>query len=172
MEICLDFNYDDDVVDLYKQSLEHEYTNEFRINPRTFTREQVANRLYDISKTKAKNGLDLHGILKAYIDNNLVAICFPREILPHEYDTFSLKPINNYNRLSGIFVNPEYRGQGIAYEIAKWFVDKYKFILWTADVNNNSSIKVAQKLNLTEIKENDIIGSNENVLYTVKVFSN
>jgi GNAT superfamily N-acetyltransferase len=172
MEIKLDFDYDEDVVELYHQCINFEFTAEFINNPRTLDKDQVRNRLYEISKSKQKNGYELHGILKAYVDGKLAAISFPRQILPAEYDKFSLKAVNKYHRLSGIFVDPEFRGQGIALKVVQWFIDKYKFILWTAHTTNYSSIKTAQKANLTEIKERDVVNDEGEVLFRTKVFSN
>ena len=172
MEIKLDFEYDEEVVDLYHQCINFEFTTEFVNNPRTLNREQVKNRLYEISKSKQKNGFELHGILKVYVDGVLAAISFPRQILPAEYDKFSLKAINEYHRLSGIFVHPDFRGQGLVVKVIKWFIEKYKFILWTAHTTNYASIKAAQKAGLNEIKERDVVNDQGEVVFTTKVFSN
>lgn len=172
MEIRLDFEYDEDVVDLYHQSIHHEFTNEFTANPRTLSKEQVENRLFEVCKSKNKNGFDLHGILKVYVDNKLAAISFPRKILANEYDKFGLKAINEYHRLSGIFIHEDFRGQGLVGKIAQWFIEKYKYILWTAHTTNYSSIKAAQKLGLTEIKERDVLDPEGEILFRTKVFSN
>ena len=86
MEIVLDFNFNEDVVDLYHQSINYEFTSEFNQNPRQLNKEQVRNRLYEVSKSKTKNGFELHGILKVLVDGKLAAISFPRKILSKEYD--------------------------------------------------------------------------------------
>ena len=171
MEIVLDFEYDEEVVELYNQALQNEFTAETRGTNKTFTLEQVRNRLYECKKSKQKNGFDLEGICKVIINNRLAAICFPRKVLSTEYDKYSLNPINNYYRLSGIYVDPDFRGQGISGQLIQWLIDKYKFILWTADVNNYSSIKAAQKAGLNEIKNYDVMRDEEH-LYTLKIFSN
>ena len=106
------------------------------------------------------------------VDGKLAAISFPRKILSKEYDMFSLNPINEYHRLSGIFLNEEFRGQGLSLKIIQWFIDKYKFILWTTHINNYSSIKVANKAGLTEIKERVTYNDKQEPLFTTKVFSN
>ena len=172
MEIVLDFNFNEDVVDLYHQSINYEFTSEFNQNPRQLNKEQVRNRLYEVSKSKTKNGFDLHGILKVMVDGKLAAISFPRKILSKEYDMFSLNPINEYHRLSGIFLNEEFRGQGLSLKIVQWFIDKYKFILWTTHVTNHASIKVANKAGLNEIKERVTYNDKQEPLFTTKVFSN
>ena len=50
MEIVLDFNFNEDVVDLYHQSINYEFTSDFNQNPRQLNKEQVRNRLYEVSK--------------------------------------------------------------------------------------------------------------------------
>lgn len=172
MEFTLDFDYDEDVINLYHQALTNEYTSETRLSGAKFSLEQTRNRLHETQKSKSKNGFDLHGILKVKVDGELAAISFPRKVIASEYDRYDLKPTKEYHRLSGIFVNPEFRGQGIALKIVEWFVDHFKFILWTADENNASSIKVAAKANLDEITTVDIRSQNGEFLYMLKVFSN
>lgn len=172
MEIVLDFEYNEDVVELYSDALENEFTAETRASGTTFTIDQVRNRLHECQKSKQKNGYELEGILKVYVDNKLAAISFPRRVLSSEYDKYSLNPLNNYYRLSGIFVSPDFRGQGISQQIIQWFIDKFKFILWTADSNNYSSIKAAQKAQLNEIKEYDVLKESGEFFYRLKVFSN
>ncbi len=172
MEFALDFKYDEDVVALYHKSINYEYTSEFTDDLRQLTEEQVRNRLLEVSKSKSKNGFDLHGILKVYVDNKLAAISFPRKVLSSEYDRFSLNPINEYHRLSGIFVHEDFRGQGIAGKITEWFIERYKYILWTAHTTNLSSIKAAQKAGLKEIKERDVLKASGEYNFSTKVFSN
>ena len=172
MEIVLDFNYNEETIDLYHQSINHEFTTEFSQDPRVLDRDQVANRLMEVSKSKQKNGFELHGILKVFVDGRLAAISFPRQILSKEYDSFGLNPMNQYHRLSGIFVHPDFRGQGLANKIIEWFKAKFKFILWTAHTSNHSSIKAARKANLVEIKERTVFNKNDEVLFVTKVFSN
>ena len=175
MEIRLDFDYDDDVAELYHQAINYEFTSEFRAQPRLLTLDQVKTRLHEISKSKVKNGYDIHGILKVYINNKLAAISFPRQLIPSEYDDYSLKATKEYHRLSGIFIHDDYRGQGLGLKVLQWFIEKYKFVLWTADLNNHGSIKVAQKAQLNEIKEVDVfakIDEEEKLLYSLKIFAN
>lgn len=172
MEFILDFDYDESVVDLYHEALANEYTSETRLSGAKFSRAQTENRLHETQKSKSKNGFDLHGILKVKVDGELAAICFPRKILSSEYDKYKLNPLNDYHRLSGIYVNPEFRGRGIALKIVEWFIDHFKFILWTADENNLSSIKVANKANLTKTTELDVKDQNEEYRYRLHVFSN
>lgn len=172
MEIALDFNYDEDVVKLYHQSINFEFTAEFIHEPRQLSMEQVRTRLYEISKSKQKNGFDLHGILKVYVDGKLAAISFPRKINADEYTKFGLKAINEYHRLSGIFVNGDFRGKGLVLKIAEWFISKFKFILWTCHTDNFASIKSAQRAGLTEIMERDVTNNDGEVLFRTKVFSN
>ena len=172
MEIVLDFGFDEDVVKLYHQSINFEFTAEFIHAPRQLNMDQVRTRLEEISKSEQKNGFDLHGILKVYLDGKLAAISFPRKINADEYTKFGLKPINKYHRLSGIFVDPEFRGKGLILKIAQWFISKYKFILWTCHTDNYASIKSAGRAGLIEIMERDVTNGQGEVLFRTKVFSN
>lgn len=172
MEFILDFDYDQAMVELYHQALAHEYTSETRLSGTVFTLEQTRNRLYEASKSKSKNGFDLHGFLKVKVDGQLAAISFPRKIIASEYDKYNLNPINEYHRLSGIFVHPDFRGQGLALNIVEWFIGKFNHILWTADENNNSSIKVAEKANLEQRSIIDVKDNNDELVYRLKVFAN
>jgi len=172
MEFTLDFEYDQDAVALYHAALNHEFTSETRLTGARFTLEQTENRLYETKKSKKKNGFDLHGILKIKKDGQLAGICFPRKVIPSEYDRYSLDPTKEYHRLSGIFINPDFRGQGIALQAVEWFVDHFKYILWTADEANNASIKVAQKAQLKTLPSVDVRDENDEVRYRLNVFAN
>lgn len=174
MKIVLDFNYDKDVIDLYHESLQNEFTTEFRFRPEVkITRELTENRLLLIKRNYEKSGYKLHGILKVYIDNKLAAISFPRPLVDREYDTYNLPATKEYHRLGGIFINPEFRGQGIAGKLAEWLIDKYKNILWTADVSNSSSNKVATKQGLKFIKTHDVKNPNTGeTVYSLNVYTN
>ena len=172
MEFTLDFNYDEDVVALYNLALNHEFTSETRLTGTRFTLTQTENRLLETHKSKMKNGFDLHGILKIKKDGQLAGLCFPRKVIASEYDRYSLNPVNEYHRLSGIFVHPDFRGQGIAQQTIAWFVDHLKHILWTADESNSSSIKVATKANLKQLPSVDVRDQNDEVRYRLNVFAN
>ena len=148
MEFILDFDYDKSVVELYTESLANTFTDEGRLSGRKWVGEQIENRLYEVSKTRSKNGYDILGILKIKIDGRLAGLAFPREVTSKEYGEYDLNPINVYYRLSGIFIHPDFRGQGLAFKILQWFIDEKKYVLWTADTENNSSIRVAEKADL------------------------
>ena len=154
MEFILDFDFDKSVVELYTQALENTFTDEGRLSGRKWVGDQIENRLYEISKTRTKNGYDILGILKIKIDGQLAGLAFPREVSSKEYGEYDLNPINVYYRLSGIFIHPDFRGQGLAFKILQWFIDEKKYVLWTADTENGSSIRVAEKagLNLKSIQ--------------------
>lgn len=145
MEFILDFDFDKSVVELYTQALENTFTDEGRLSGRKWVGDQIENRLYEISKTRTKNGYDILGILKIKIDGQLAGLAFPREVISKEYGEYDLNPINVYYRLSGIFIHPDFRGQGLAFKILQWFIDEKKYVLWTADTENGSSIRVAEK---------------------------
>lgn len=172
MEFTLDFEYDQDVVRLYHAALNHEFTSETRLTGARFTLEQTENRLYETQKSKTKNGFDLHGILKIKKDGQLAGISFPRPLIPSEYDRYSLDPTKQYHRLSGIFINPDFRGQGIALKAIEWFIDHFQYILWTADESNTSSLKVAQKANLNLLPSVDVGEAHDKVRYRLNVFAN
>lgn len=173
MEFKLDFEYDEDVVKMYYDSLCTTFTNEGRTLGKTYTIEQTRTRLYESSKSKNKNGFDLLGFLKVYDDNNkLVALSFPRKVIPREYDLNMLSPLNDYYRLSGIYVSEEARGQGIALKTLQWFMEQFKFVLWTADEDNHSSIRVAEKANLKMTVKRPVLDPDGNYLFTVVAFSN
>lgn len=148
MEFILDFDFDKSVVELYTQALENTFTDEGRLSGRKWVGDQIENRLYEISKTRTKNGYDILGILKIKIDGQLAGLAFPREVTSKEYGEYDLNPINVYYRLSGIFIHPDFRGQGLAFKILQWFIDEKKYVLWTADTENSSSIRVAEKAGL------------------------
>lgn len=148
MEFILDFDFDKSVVELYTQALENTFTDEGRLSGRKWVGDQIENRLYEISKTRTKNGYDILGILKIKIDGQLAGLAFPREVSSKEYGEYDLNPINVYYRLSGIFIHPDFRGQGLAFKILQWFIDEKKYVLWTADTENGSSIRVAEKAGL------------------------
>ena len=59
MEFKIDFEYDEDVVKMYHDSLSTTFTNEGRTIGKSYTIEQTRNRLYESSKSKNKNGFDL-----------------------------------------------------------------------------------------------------------------
>ena len=172
MEFTLDFEYDKDVIALYHSALNHEFTSETRLTGARFNLEQTENRLYETQKSKAKNGFDLHGILKIKKDGQLAGICFPRKVIPSEYDRYSLDPTKEYHRLSGIFINPDFRGQNIALQTVQWFIGHFQYILWTADEANHASIKVAQKAKLKTLPSVDVLDAQEKVRYRLNVFAN
>lgn len=173
MEFKIDFEYDEDVVGMYHDSLSTTFTNEGRTIGKSYTIEQTRNRLYESSKSKNKNGFDLLGFLKVYNeDNKLVALSFPRKVTPEEYDINMLSPLNDYYRLSGIYVSEDARGQGIALQALEWYKDKFKFILWTADEENYSSIRVAEKGNLKMTVKRPVLDQDGNYSFTVVAFSN
>ena len=173
MEFILDFDYDKAVVDLYEQSLQNEFTTEDRITGRTWKGDQVENRLYEASKTRSKNGYDLLGFLKVKVDGKLAALCFPREVTSKEYGVYDLNPINAYYRLSGIFVHPDFRGQGIAKKVLEWFINEKKYVFWTADTENRASNRVAEKMGLKHISTQPVEHpTTKETLYELNVYIN
>lgn len=173
MEFVIDFEYDENVVKMYHASLGTVFTNEGRKFGREYTLEQTRNRLYEASKSKNKNGFDLLGFLKIYDDNNkLVGLSFPRKVIPSEYDINMLSTLHEYYRLSGIYIDEEARGQGIALKVLEWFKDKFEYVLWTADEENRSSIRVAEKAGLRMTVKRPVLDIEGNYLYTVAAFSN
>lgn len=172
MEFVIDFEYDEDVVKMYHASLCTTFTNEGRTLGRTYTLEQTRNRLYEASKSKTKNNFDLLGFLKVYDNNKLVALSFPRKVIPAEYDINMLSPLNDYYRLSGIYVDEEARGQGIALKALEWFREKFNWVLWTADEDNKASIRVAEKAGLKMTVKRPVLNKDGNYEFTVVAFSN
>ena len=172
MEFILDFTYDRSVVELYNESLQNTFTNEGRTSGRKWNLDQVEQRLKEASKTRSKNGFDLLGILKIKVDGKLAAICFPRELIGSEYGKYELNPINTYYRLSGIYVSDEFRGQGIALKVLNWFIEERKYVLWTADTNNRSSLRVAEKAGLIKTAEIPVYNNNDEHIYDIISYIN
>lgn len=149
MHVELDFEIDDELVDLYVGSLNNQYTREQRNQDLILTRDEASRRLYMIGKTKGRYGMTLLGILKLIDDNGkLIGLSFPRMLRPDEYATFDLNPIIDYYRLSGIYLSDQARGKGAGKFVACWFKNQYQHVVWTTHASNTPSIRTAKSAGL------------------------
>lgn len=144
--IKIDFNFDDEFVKLFFEASKNEFTI---VDEGQLTLEQVRDKLTECQRTNTFQDHSRLGFLKIYKDDTLVGLSVPRVITKKEHKVWCLPDDKTYYRMGMIFINEDYRGQGIAKEAAYQFKREYKNLLWTIDPSNTPSKKVATSIGLS-----------------------
>lgn len=143
--IKIDFNFDDDFVELFHKASLNEFTI---VNDGKLTLETARDVLVKCQETKKFQDHERLGFLKIYRNGILVGLSMPRVITKREHKVWNLPNDKTYYRMGMIFIDEQYRGQGIAKEAALLFKKDHDNILWTIDPENKSSKKVATFIGL------------------------
>lgn len=143
--IKIDFNFDDDFVELFHKATLHEFTI---VENGNLTLETARDVLIKTQRTKSFQGHERLGFLKIFKDGVLVGLSMPRVIAKREHKVWNLPNDKTYYRMGMIYIDEKYRGQGIAKKAAFEFQKDYNNILWTIDPANVASKKVAKAIGL------------------------
>lgn len=144
--IEIDFDYDDDFIELFLNACKHKYTI---VNDGKVTKKDIIQWCKEAKETEKFQNQKRLGFLKIYEGLTLVGMSVPREIRHEEHEVWNLDPMKVYYRMGMIYVDENHRGKGYAKQAAKDFKDKFENILWTIDVDNEASKKVAASIGLT-----------------------
>lgn len=143
--IEIDFDYDDDFIDLFLEACRNKYT---LVNGGELTRKDIIKICEETVETgKFQNETRL-GFLKIYDGLTLVGMSIPREIRHEEHKVWNLDPTKVYYRMGMIYLDENYRGNGYAKQAASEFKNIYENVLWTVHEDNIASKKVAEFIGL------------------------
>lgn len=145
ISIKIDFDFDDDYLEMFKRAGEHEYTT---VQEGKLSLEDIRKELEQGSPANKVFGNKRLGYLKVYDDDTLVGLSLPRVIDKREHKAWVLDTEKTYYRMGMIFIDEPFRGRGIAKEAARQFKQEYKNLLWTIEPTNDASKKVADYIGL------------------------
>jgi RimJ/RimL family protein N-acetyltransferase len=140
-------NYSNDLLKIFIEMLQNEYTTPYP---------EAKNHSYNEYQTILKNTLNTRNknefsipTMHIYYGDKLVRMSFPRKVQSDfDLQQFKISKLENYYKVGTFKILDKYSNMGIGYEAVKLFMQKYPKLVYTPEVNNIPSIKLAIKLGL------------------------
>ena len=142
IRIQMDFEVTEQLVELYRRSTHDPFIG--YENPLSLT--EAAEKMHQYSTTKRYGQFERLAIMKIWKDDVLVGFSLPRKIAEREYRGFKIEgTLLDWYRIGTIYVDEQYRGQGITSEVVRLFKIQYPNLIWQCEQENINSCKAAEK---------------------------
>ena len=146
VNIKIDFDIDEEFIEMFHRASQHEYTI---LDDGKMSLDEIRDYADKVCKTGVMQDQPRLGFLRIYDGEELVGLSVPRAIHKREHKVWCLPSDKVYYRMGMIFIDEPYRGMGYGKDGVLLFMRMYENILWTVEPANESSKKLAAYVGLT-----------------------